>query len=394
VPSDTQAHSPARQLQTGQDSLRKRYLSSDESIVVSCQSNWGLAQLYLSILRRAGCEPVLTEHRSGAGNNTIKMQVGLPGLGQLELGHQPRDRERVEYRYRSVDPNDPNDVIDGLNEINFKKWIIVEDFHYLPPATQQAFATHLKAFFDESKIRFLLIAIWIGKNRITSLGDLTGRVVPVDADFWPDFELRQVIERGEKALNIRFAPTCKEAIIKVAEGSVYMVQSVCHGICQLEEIFEPQRTRVTIGNEHAIGPIVDEAVAQLSAHYLAFLQAFSQGHQATALEMYKWILYAVLTADLEKLRQGLQFSEIEQAIKKAHPRGNTLGASNLRNALGKVDELQWSKNIRPFVVDYDEASKRLYVVDKSFFLWRKHQKPRDLLSHIDVPEASVTKAKR
>ena len=99
--------------------------------------------------------------------------------------------------------------------------------------------------------------------------------------------------------------------------------------------------------------------------------------------MYKWILYAILTADIEKLKNGLSFDELERAIRKVHPGG--IGSSNnLRNALIKVDELQWQKNIKPFVIDYDEVNKRLYIVDKSFFIWRKHQDLNELLSHIDL----------
>ena len=100
--------------------------------------------------------------------------------------------------------------------------------------------------------------------------------------------------------------------------------------------------------------------------------------------MNKWILFAVLTANEEKLRKGLLFTEIDQAIKKRHPRGKDLNSANLRNALVKVDELQWTKNIKPFVIDYDEATRRLYIVDKSFYLWRRHQKQKDLLSYIDL----------
>ena len=58
--------------------------------------------------------------------------------------------------------------------------------------------------------------------------------------------------------------------------------------------------------------------------------------------------------------------------------------NNLRNALIKVDELQWQKHIKPFVIDYDEVNKRLHIVDKSFFIWRKHQDLKELLAHIDL----------
>jgi hypothetical protein len=51
----------------GKTSLRKRHLSADDAIVVSCQSNWDLGQLYLSILKRADCHPVLTAEKSGSG---------------------------------------------------------------------------------------------------------------------------------------------------------------------------------------------------------------------------------------------------------------------------------------------------------------------------------------
>jgi hypothetical protein len=53
--------------------------------------------------------------------------------------------------------------------------------------------------------------------------------------------------------------------------------------------------------------------------------------------------------------------------------------------LKSVDALQWEKNIKPFVIDYDEAAKRLHIVDKSFFIWRKHQSSKELLAHIDMP---------
>lgn len=134
---------------------------------------------------------------------------------------------------------------------------------------------------------------------------------------------------------------------------------------------------------NAVGPILEQAINQLSPVYLTFLQGFAQGFNRSKLEMYKWILYAILTSDIEKLKKGLAFDELERAIRKVHPNGIG-GSNNLRNALIKVDELQWQKHIKPFVIDYDEVNKRLHIVDKSFFIWRKHQDLRELLSHIDL----------
>jgi hypothetical protein len=163
------------------------------------------------------------------------------------------------------------------------------------------------------------------------------------------------------------------------------VQDICNGLCQDQKIYEPQKgwRKTSVGQVNAVGPILEQAINQLSPVYLTFLQGFAQGFNRSKLEMYKWILYAILTSDIEKLKKGLAFDELERAIRKVHPNGIG-GSNNLRNALIKVDELQWQKHIKPFVIDYDEVNKRLHIVDKSFFIWRKHQDLRELLSHIDL----------
>jgi hypothetical protein len=98
--------------------------------------------------------------------------------------------------------------------------------------------------------------------------------------------------------------------------------------------------------------------------------------------MYKWILYAILLANTEELRVGLPYSRIVDMILAAHPRGKQLNNTNIRNALRKVNELQWKRDIKPFVVDYDETATILHIVDKSYYIWRKRQDVSELLQHI------------
>lgn len=95
----------------GKTSLRKRYLNDNHAIAVSCQSDWDLPKMYLSILRRAGCQPKLIEERVGAAHGTVRLDLGVPGLG-LKLGGKPKQYEKVEYKYEGIDPDDPNDIIE------------------------------------------------------------------------------------------------------------------------------------------------------------------------------------------------------------------------------------------------------------------------------------------
>jgi hypothetical protein len=93
-----------------------------------------------------------------------------------------------------LDPSDVNDAIAALNKIKFAKFIVLEDFHYLPTETQKDFAVALKAFHEGSKFCFIIIGIWLEENRLVVYnGDLTGRVVAINADQWSDSELREVI---------------------------------------------------------------------------------------------------------------------------------------------------------------------------------------------------------
>jgi hypothetical protein len=369
----------------GKTSLRKRHLLPERCISITCQAEWDLSKLYLAILRRSECYPEIAEQRTTVGGGSINVGFEIPGTG-FKIGGQKQaaDRTTAKYKFRNIDPNDPNDIIASLTEVNFDKWIIVEDFHYLPPDTQRNFATHLKAFFDESNIRFVIVAIWTGKNKITTLGDLAGRVVAVDADQWLKHELAELIERGERALNIQFPRSCKEEILKLSEGSVYIVQEACHALCQLEHIGRTQETLKSVGQIQSVGPIVDEVVGALSPHYFSFLEAFAQGHQITDLEMYKWILYAILSASIDELKVGLPYGRIVEMILAKHPRGQKLSNTSIRNALKKVNELQWKRDIKPFVVDYDEAATMLHIVDKGYYIWRKRQEVTDLLQRIGL----------
>jgi hypothetical protein len=62
-------------------------------------------------------------------------------------------------------------------------------------------------------------------------GDLTERVIAVNADAWSKDQLACVIEEGEKLLNIEFDAKFKAAVIDGCFESVSVVQVACHKVC-------------------------------------------------------------------------------------------------------------------------------------------------------------------
>lgn len=131
-----------------------------------------------------------------------------------------------------LDPEDVNDIILALDSIRFSRYIVLEDFHYLPIESQKDFSGALKAFHEESKYCFIVVGVWLEENRLTVYnGDLTGRITSINADMWEEPELRNVISKGEELLNISFNPRFVDDLILNCSGSVYITQEACYQCC-------------------------------------------------------------------------------------------------------------------------------------------------------------------
>jgi hypothetical protein len=131
--------------------------------------------------------------------------------------------------------------------------------------------------------------------------------------------------------------------------------------------------------------LVGEVIAEQSARYSSFLTNFASGFQDTQLEMYKWLLYPVVTSTVEELEKGLSYRFIRTRIESKHPQRDNLNPGNLTQALVSVPALQAKKNIKPFVLDYDRSNLRLSIVDKGFLIWLAVQDRRQLLETLDLP---------
>jgi hypothetical protein len=372
----------------GKTSLRKHCLQESDYIVVHCSNKWSLGDLHAAILKKAGFEITQSSTRTSSGKNKV---VAALKLGAFDTGFEA-SREKgqsvVEATTTSpleLDIEDVNDIIRALQD--FKEYIVLEDFHYLQIETQKDFAVALKAFHEQSRLCFIVVGVWLEESRLTVYnGDLTGRVIGINADKWSKVELGEVIEAGECLLNIRFTDVFKQALLQGCLDSVYIVQEACYQACIKQDLHFTQDVQVDVGDGINVRDIIREVVNQQTGRYNSFITQFSAGFQETTLQMFKWLLYPVLTASAEKLEEGLPYREMRDALRTHHPEGNALNLGNLTQALQATASLQVKKDIKPIVLDYDQTNPRLNVVDRGFLIWIENQDRAELLELADLPK--------
>ncbi|MGD1080328.1 MAG: hypothetical protein ABR881_18560 [Candidatus Sulfotelmatobacter sp.] len=156
----------------GKTCLRKHCLSESDYIHVQCSNKWTLEEIHANVLKRAGFKVEQSEKKTTSGKNKIVASIGATifGIGSTVGGEKEASTtEEKTTTALELDPSDVNDVIAALESIKFNKYIVLEDFHYLPLETQKDFAVALKAFHEASKLCFIVIGVWLEENRLLVL---------------------------------------------------------------------------------------------------------------------------------------------------------------------------------------------------------------------------------
>lgn len=383
----------------GKTSLRKYNLVDQDHVVVTCSNKWTtLAQVHTAILKAAGytVEQSTTRTADGTFKVTAKLEgkAGIPLIVEAkaagEAGYDRKRGTQVTTAPLELDPGDANDIIAALKQIDFKQYVVLEDFHYLPDETQRDFAVALKAFHEGSDLCFVIVGVWLDQNRlIQHNGDLTGRVIAVNADAWSNEQLTEVIAEGEKLLNLTFDPEFKSGLVGGCFESVSVVQEACFRVCEESGVGGTLDQPRVVGDGVDPAEVIHAVVDAQSARYNTFIQNFAEGFQQTDLEMYRWLLLPVLEASSEELEAGLPYHHIRKLISARHPKATIttkapegeINPGNVTQALQSTASLQVSKlRIKPIILDYDQSRRRLNVVDRGFLIWLGHQDKAELLA--------------
>jgi hypothetical protein len=258
------------------------------------------------------------------------------------------------------------------------KRLVLEDFHYLSEAAQKDLAFLLKAM-GEYGLFVIVVGVWPKDHLLTYYnGDLEGRVEDIHLK-WNDAELRKVIVQGCDALRIKIPEMLLDTMVAEASGSVGLVQRLAEQLCRAEGINDSGAllsSKPTIGNVDTWNEAKRAVAQQMEGRFETFADNFVRGMRRLpeGLEVYKFLLQAATDASDEELTEGIDSAALLSLI--ADHGGEAIRLSDLTQALDRIDRLQVKIDVRPPVLTYSKASRKLFLADRAFLFFRRNGDPR------------------
>jgi hypothetical protein len=370
----------------GKTALRKKHISPSQEIVIVCDPDWTSNDIFAAVLKAAGCviETGLSISEKGktGGTGGAEATVKVPLFGEIKgkAGLSAESERSSDKKFENLPINlgDIADVLKILGRTFQGSYVVVEEFHYLPDKVQRDFALKLKAVHELSKYTFIIVGVWLEKNRMAHLNpDLAGRVAAINADEWMDSDLLKVIDEGETKLNIRFPAGFPQDLVQKACGSIFLVREACYRACEANGIFNSLVERREL--ERLSAPALLANINLGGVDYpsqlmgLLGLEGIEQTEQEREEDLKGWVVRGLTYATAKDLREGLGLNRVRSLIRQHHPYKYQPSVGQI----GKIlQALQSAQNIKTghSLFDYDRQEKIVRCVDKGFILWRTNQK--------------------
>jgi hypothetical protein len=379
----------------GKTALLNKQLKPESQLVYQCAPDAEKKDVYAWILRNSGVQ-ILTESseqttESGFTSTKLSTKVKIPIFvdlgGDAESTKGGEKSKTQEYRTIEYNLNLAADVAELLKEIQFNKYIVLENFHYLSQEVQEKLAYDLR-IFQELGIRFVILGIWRERNRLIQFnGDLQDRVVEVAVEPWDDHDFHRVIEKGSSILNVDFSEV-ENRIIDSSFDSIGVLQELCNRSCVSAGVMESSQGKVKILNSH-LEEAIRKKLDDYSSRHLRALESFSESSRRTSDRMPLFIpfyfLVVLLNSDLDKIVNGFKRSDLQREIIRIHHRPDDVRPSDMSNFLNTITKYQIRKQINPPLFDFDVSINTVKIIDSTLYFFLRHSDPKEILEKIGTP---------
>ena len=356
----------------GKSWLRQRVL--EDPIVVQCRLTYTTADIYRDALARLGIRIELEKSSTSAiqgkisasGEAGFKLIAKASGSGEIGGEHSWSETNQAIGK----DINDLEFIASVIRESG--RTLVIEDFHYLPPAEQRKFAFDLKTLWDY-KTFVVVVGVWISENMLITLNpDLSDRIEELSVT-WQPSELVEVFKKGCSKLNLTPSDEVASELASISYESVGLLQKLALRLIDDElGISEsaPVESQVRISSTGHVHDAAMHVAEQLNQLYQAFAKRVCEGirTRSNSTGIYAHAIAVAMEADDKDLTAGLSAKAI---FTKAHARQSRIHLGNLKAVLSRFPELQVDEAGRGLVLAYDPQEEMLSVVDKQLLLYRR-----------------------
>lgn len=382
----------------GKTTLILKHLTEDQYVKVECSPQTKSIDIYKSILRQLAITFIESETNSTEEQEAAKtsgsFKIKIPWVSDLTIGSEFSGGDKVGSSSKQVFMEYnlalAQDVSELLKRHNISKYIILENFHYLPLEVQETLAYDLRVFQDQHII-FIILGIWREANRLVQFnGDLLDRISEVPVEPWESQDFYKVIEKGEKLLNVDFSEV-KDKLIACAYDSIGVVQEICKQCCFVADVEQTQDVTVKISDKHlseALRIKASEYGVRHNRNFESFVdiarKTSNQSGKASLAFPY-YFIKILLTHNLDNIEAGLSRVTLLEEVRKIHHRPEDVRSGDLGAFLHGVTQHQINKKIQPPFVDYDRAGNVLKIIDSSLYFYLRNCNRQDLLDELPNP---------
>lgn len=169
---------------------------------------------------------------------------------------------------------DPDEIAEWLRVYDI---ILIDDVHHLSLSARTELASFLKLWHEEG-IRFFMIGIAktsdaiIGEDPELAIRNDSWHLGAQDEPF-----MRELLAKGEAALNVRIPDEAKSTAIAAAQGSPSIIQAICRMACVEADVLETADAPRDVPIDLPL--IRDAVVQQYDGRYLAKIVSLARGRR-------------------------------------------------------------------------------------------------------------------
>ena len=202
----------------------------------------------------------------------------------------------------------PQRLADFLGETNCC-WIL-EDFHKMDESEKNKLSQIMKVFMDKSAdypaLKIVALgAVNTGREVVEYDSEMRNRISEIEVSLMKKSELKEIINKGEKFLNIEFPDEVKDDIVDFSNGLASICHSICSYVCEevgIIETLDGNRIQLTeMDFDAGIKRYMDEETDTLKCKFDIAFNRISSQKKNTELIFRALLIYGSEGATEEQL---------------------------------------------------------------------------------------------